>query len=90
MLLKWIKYSLLLGLVSGVLNSDEIFQSVRIFSPNDEKIALNLLKKEFPRGSKVKIKPIGFKENILIAKVFDINETRILLINFVFDPHFII
>ena len=42
----------------------------------DEKIALKLLKKEFPRGSKVKIKPIGFKENILIAKVFDINETK--------------
>ena len=41
-----------------------------------KKIALNLLKKEFPRGSKVKIKPIGVKENILIAKVFDINETK--------------
>ena len=24
----------------------------------------------------MKIKPIGFKENILIAKVFDINETK--------------
>ena len=42
----------------------------------DEEIAVNLLKREFPRGSKVKIKPIGFKENILIAKVFDINETK--------------
>ena len=42
---------------------------------NEEK-AINLLKREFPRGSKVKIKPIGFKENILIAKVFDINETK--------------
>ena len=40
MLLKWIKYSLLLGLVSGVLNSSEIFQSVRVFNPNNEKIAL--------------------------------------------------
>ena len=43
---------------------------------NDEKDAINLLKKEFPRGNKVKIKPIGFKENILIAKVFNINETK--------------
>ena len=49
---------------------------VEINNEIDEKIALNLLKKEFPRGSKVKIKPIGFKENILIAKVFDINETK--------------
>ena len=37
----------------------------------DELKAINLLKKEFPRGSKVKIKPFGFKENILIAKVFN-------------------
>ena len=43
---------------------------------NDEQIAINLLKKEFPRGSKVKIKPIGFKETILIAKVFNIDETQ--------------
>ena len=43
---------------------------------NDEQIAINLLRKEFPRGTKVKVKPIGFKENILVAKVFDINETK--------------
>ena len=49
---------------------------VEINNEDDEKIALNLLKKEFPRGSKVKIKPIGFKENTLIAKVLDINETK--------------
>ena len=49
---------------------------VDIINEDYEKIALNLLKKEFPRGSKVKIKPIGFKEKILIAKVFDINETK--------------
>ena len=49
---------------------------VEIDNEDDEKIALNLLKNEFPRGSKVKIKPIGFKEKILIAKVFDINETK--------------
>ena len=42
----------------------------------DEEIAVNLLKREFPRGSKVKIKPIGFKENILVARVFNIGETK--------------
>ena len=43
---------------------------------NDELQAIALLKKEFPRGSKVKIKPFGFKENVLIAKVFNINSTK--------------
>ncbi len=49
---------------------------VEIKDEDNEQIAINLLKKEFPRGSKVKIKPIGFKDNILVAKVFDINETK--------------
>ena len=51
---------------------------------NDELEATNLLKSEFPRGSKVKIKPFGFKENILLAKVFDIKgakEMRELLVD---------
>ena len=43
---------------------------------NDEIEATNLLKNEFPRGSKVKIKPYGFKNNILVAKVFDIKGTK--------------
>ena len=43
---------------------------------NDELEATNLLKSEFPRGSKVKIKPFGFKENVLLAKVFNINGTK--------------
>jgi len=43
---------------------------------NDELKAITLLKKEFPRGSKVKIKPFGLKENVLIAKVFNINGTK--------------
>ncbi len=43
---------------------------------NDELKATNLLKNEFPRGSKVKIKPFGFKENILLAKVFNIKGTK--------------
>ena len=54
--------------------------SIKLFcvetNENDEQIAVNLLKKEFPRGSKVKIKPFGFKENTLVAKVFDISETK--------------
>ena len=43
---------------------------------NDELQATNLLKSEFPRGSKVKIKPFGFKENLLLAKVFNIKGTK--------------
>ena len=43
---------------------------------NDEIEATSLLKSEFPRGSKVKIKPFGFKENILLAKVFNIRGTK--------------
>jgi len=31
---------------------------------NDEIEATNLLMSEFPRGSKVKIKPFGFKEDV--------------------------
>ena len=42
----------------------------------NERKAISLLKKEFPRGSKVKIKPFGFEDKILVAKVFDINETK--------------
>ena len=43
---------------------------------NDEIEATNLLKSEFPRGSTVKIKPFGFKENVLFAKVFNIKGTK--------------
>ena len=43
---------------------------------NDELKATNILKSEFPRGSKVKIKPFGFKENVLLAKVFNIKGTK--------------
>ena len=54
--------------------------SIKLFcvdiNENDERIAINLLRKEFPRGSKVKIKPVGFKNDILVAKVFNINETK--------------
>ena len=43
---------------------------------NDELEATKLLKSEFQRGSKVKIKPFGFKENLLLAKVFDIKGSK--------------
>ena len=43
---------------------------------NDEVKATNLLKSEFPRGSKVKIKPFGFKEGVLLAKVTNIKGTK--------------
>jgi len=54
--------------------------TIRLFcvdvNENDELEAINLLKREFPRGSKVKIKPFGFKENLLLAKVFNIKGTK--------------
>ena len=43
---------------------------------NDELEAVNLLKREFPRGSKVKIKPYGSEKNVLLARVFDIKGTK--------------
>ena len=43
---------------------------------NDEIEATNLLKSEFPRGSKVKIKPFGYKENLLLAKVFNLKDNK--------------
>ena len=43
---------------------------------NDELEATNLLRSEFPRGSKVKIKPFGSKDNVLIAKVFNIKSNK--------------
>ena len=56
--------NLIIGLICGGVNE------------NDELEAINLLKNEFPRGSKVKIKPYGFKDNILLAKVFNIKGTK--------------
>ena len=54
--------------------------TIRLFcvdvNENDELEATNLLKSQFPRGSKVKIKPFGFQENILLAKVFNIKGTK--------------
>ena len=54
--------------------------SIQLFcvdvNENDELEATNLLKSQFPRGSKVKIKPFGFKENVLLAKVFNIRGSK--------------
>ena len=54
--------------------------TIKLFCVNvnkdDEFEATNLLRSEFPRGSKVKIKPFGFKENVLLAKVFNIKGTK--------------
>ena len=54
--------------------------TIRLFcvdvNENDEFEAINLLKSEFPRGSKVKIKPFGSKENVLLAKVFNIKSNK--------------
>jgi len=54
--------------------------TIRLFcvdvNENDELEATNLLKSEFPRGSKVKIKPFGSKENVLLAKVFNIKNNK--------------
>ena len=43
---------------------------------DNELEATNLLRSEFPRGSKVKIKPFGFNDNVLLAKVFNIKGTK--------------
>ena len=40
----------------------------------DEIAALELLRIKFPRGTKVKIKPLGFKDNNLLAKVYKLDE----------------
>ena len=54
--------------------------SIQLFcvdvNENDELEATNLLKSQFPRGSKVKIKPFGFNENVLLAKVFNIKGNK--------------
>jgi len=54
--------------------------NIRLFcvdvNENDELEATNILKSQFPRGSKIKIKPFGFKENVLLAKVYNIKGTK--------------
>lgn len=62
---------------------------VKLFCINVEKDnetkAINILKKKFPRGTKVKIKPFGLKEVNLLAKIYslkdDIEMTDLLITN---------
>ena len=42
-------------------------------SPDSEEIAINWLKKQLPRHTKVNLRPKGVFEGVLIAKVFPIN-----------------
>ena len=56
---------------------------IKIDESNDAE-AKELLQKNFPRGTKVKIKPYGINDNILIAKVYNLknnNEMTDLLIS---------
>ena len=46
---------------------------VKVDESNNFK-AKELLKKNFPRGTKVKIKPYGTDENVLLAKVYNLNK----------------
>jgi len=44
---------------------------------NEKEEATEILKRNFPRGTKVKIKPYGYSSNRLFAKIFSIeNETE--------------
>ena len=42
-------------------------------SPNSEEKSMNWLKKKLPRHTKVNLKPKGFLDGILVAKVIPIN-----------------
>ena len=52
--------------------------SINLFCSNvsieDESAAIELLRTNFPRGTKVKIKPLGFEDNNLLAKIYKLNE----------------
>tara|TARA_Y100000589_G_C26983991_1_gene559803 strand:- start:411 stop:791 length:381 start_codon:yes stop_codon:yes gene_type:complete len=41
---------------------------------NDKVLATEVLKKNFPRGTKVKIKPYKFSDNRLLAKIYRIDD----------------
>ena len=41
---------------------------------NEQEKATEILKKNFPRGTKVKIKPYGSSENKLLAKIFRVDD----------------
>ena len=41
---------------------------------NEKEKAIKILKKNFPRGTKVKIKPYGYNGNRLLAKIFRVDD----------------
>ena len=41
---------------------------------NDKENATKILKRNFPRGTKVKIKPYGFNDSRLFAKIFRVDD----------------
>ena len=41
---------------------------------NEMENATKILKRNFPRGTKVKIKPYGYKDNRLFAKIFRVDD----------------
>ena len=43
-------------------------------SENEKGKAIEILKRNFPRGTKVKIKPYGSNDNRLLAKIFRVND----------------
>ncbi len=48
---------------------------IKVEESNELK-AKNLLKKNFPRGTKVKIKPYGKTDNYLSAKIYNLKNNR--------------
>ena len=41
---------------------------------NEKENATNILKRNFPRGTKIKIKPYGYDGNRLLAKIFRVDD----------------
>tara|TARA_Y100001978_G_scaffold77141_1_gene69241 strand:+ start:194 stop:574 length:381 start_codon:yes stop_codon:yes gene_type:complete len=53
---------------------------------NDKEKAIKILKENFPRGTKVKIKPYGSSGNRLLAKIFRVDdETEMTELLYAFD-----
>ena len=52
---------------------------------DNERLAVEILKKRFPRGTKIKIKPFGLDESILSAKISRVDNkiemTQVLISN---------
>ncbi len=64
--------TILIGDQNRNLSINLVCSSVKL---KDEAAALDLLRKKFPRGTKVKIKPFGFKDNNLQAKIYYLDDS---------------